>query len=156
DCTPYLLTASHTEFTNSTADSTFAQWIFYFNYETSSCDWTGAQPIPQTMTGAYFKARASYDYSSGTIIGDFLLLQLRQAVPASYGAFFAGWDLDTTVNTGSFIGFHHPSGDVKKVSQTDGIDPSGSFNGTPGTHWLLLWNQGGIEEGSSGSGLFNQ
>jgi len=155
DCTPYLLTASHVEGTNSTADSTFAQWLFYFNYEAPTCTYTGTRPVPQTMTGATFISRAAY-FGVDELVGDFLLVKLKTNVPASYGAYFAGWDLDTTVTSGIFTGFHHPAGDIKKVSVTDSIFNSAVISGsTTPTHWGLYWNQGGCEEGSSGSGLFN-
>ncbi len=50
------------------------------------------------------------------------------------------------VTTGTFTGFHHPSGDVKKVSTTNTID-AGSVYGEPGTHWhyflaRVAWKKG--------------
>jgi lysyl endopeptidase len=157
DCTPYALTASHVEPTNSTSNTTFAKWIFYFNYETPTCTYTGPQPsTSQTISGALFKARASYDSASHAIVGDFLLVQLRHSIPASYGAYLSGWDNSGATPSGTCISFHHPSGDVKKLSTTNHASPYGNFNGGEAdSHWEVHWGQGGTEEGSSGSGLFD-
>jgi hypothetical protein len=159
DCAPLFLTATHIEPSNSTSNTTFANWIFYFNYQKPSCGYTGAEPSPlQTVTGAYFDARASYNSSLTSIDGDFLLLLLKKN-PTSYGFYLAGWDrTDATLPVpGTFVSFHHPWADVKKVSEvTTHISPFGNFNGGgTNTHWSLTWSAGGTEEGSSGSGLFN-
>jgi len=156
DCTPYVLTASHVEGTNSTANTTFSIWMFYFNYETPTCQYSGAQPTSQSMSGATFCARSSLP--SGTnppLVGDFLLVKLKTKIPATYGAYLSGWDNSGTTPSGTSIGFHHPSGDVKKVSTTTQVFPNGNFNGGgTNTHWAAEFTQGGFEEGSSGSGLF--
>lgn len=157
DCTPYVMTASHVEPTNSTSNTTFSQWMFYFNYETPTCTYTGSQPTNQTMVGATFVARSSYDSASNAIVGDFLMVKLKSNVPASYSAYFAGWDISTAAPTGTCIGFHHPMGDVKKVSTTSHVYANGNFNnGQANSHWSVApMDNGGFEEGSSGSGLFN-
>ncbi len=159
DCRPFLLTASHVEPTNSTINSTYSTWVFYFNYQAPTCTYTGIQPGYKTMTGANFRSRASYNSSSTHIVGDFILLELKSAPPSTYGYYLSGWDTsDALINmTGAYICYHHPSGDIKKVSSGSTINPHGSFNGTipPNTHWSIIWVKGGQEEGSSGSGLFN-
>lgn len=159
DCAPLVLTASHVEPTNQTANATFANWIFYFNYQTPTCSYSGAQPSSsQSITGATFKARASYDSASNKLAADYLIVQLSSRPPASYNAYLSGWDRSdaATPLTGTFISFHHPNGDVKKASTTSIVNPDGNFNGGgTNTHWSLYWLTGGTEEGSSGSGLFN-
>ncbi|MBS1690424.1 MAG: T9SS type A sorting domain-containing protein, partial [Bacteroidetes bacterium] len=159
DCAPLVLTATHVEPTNQTSNSTFSNWIFYFNYQTPTCSYSGAQPgSSQSITGATFKARASYDSASNKIAADYLIVQLSSQPPKSYNAYLAGWDRSnaSVPLTGTFISFHHPGGDVKKVSTTSVIDPAGNFNGGgTNTHWSLEWLTGGTEEGSSGAALFN-
>src|SRR5690606_28179742 len=56
-----------------------------------------------------------------------------------------------------FIGFHHPRGDVKKVSTGFAVQGNGNFNQdqVPGTHYYIPFNVGGSQPGSSGSGLFD-
>jgi lysyl endopeptidase len=162
DGTPYMLTASHVDTTNSSQSSTFSTWIFYFNYQTPTCTYTGSQPsTKQSMVGATFKARSDYDAAvqkTGKIVGDFLLLELSDTVPASYGAFLSGWNLTSYSPLGTCISFHHPFADVKKVSTSDNISALGSFNsGQANSHWQVFYDgsTGGIEEGSSGGGLFD-
>jgi len=161
NCTPYVLTASHVEPTNSTTNSTFSNWVFYYHYEAPTCVYSGSQPSYKTMTGAYFRARASYDSSVTGIKGDFLLLELKSSPALSYNYYFAGWDTADAISplVETFICYHHPSGDIKKVSTGTTAFPNGSFNlsngGLANSHWDITFNEGGIEEGSSGSALFN-
>ncbi|MBA3827523.1 MAG: T9SS type A sorting domain-containing protein [Taibaiella sp.] len=160
DCTPYVLTASHVEPTNSTLNSSFTGWIFYYNYQTSGCTTDPTQPALYSVTGAKFVARSILTDTSanGKIAADFLLLKLYQNPPASYGAYLAGWDRNDALLPifGTFVSFHHPDGDVKKVSTATSADPTGSFNGgATNSHWSINWSTGGTEEGSSGGPLFN-
>jgi lysyl endopeptidase len=159
DCTPYMLTATHCDGADSKVNSGFSQWTFYFNLETPTCA-GGNSTGHNTMVGADFMARADYDSSASAIIGDFLLLKLRSNVPATYGAYLAGWNRSSTLSsTESFIGFHHPEGDYKKLSVGTGIEGNSTFNQnpvtTPNTHWYIHFTTGGDEPGSSGSGLFD-
>jgi len=160
DCTPYVLTATHILNSQNNGNSTFAQWIFYFNYQKPTCTYSGPEPsASQTVIGAYFRARAPYDSSSNKIVGDFMLLLLKSN-PTSYGFYLAGWDNTNSTslfNSGTFTCFHHPWGDVKKVAQSTSTDGTASFNNgiLIKSHWGVEWGIGGDEEGSSGSGLFN-
>src|SRR6185437_10969235 len=119
--------------------------------------YTGPQPdYSQTITGGTFKARSSYDSSSDKIAGDFILLQLLSAIPATYGAYAVGWDRTGDIPTAQCVSFHHPSGDVMKVALSQTVSPLGNFNnGEIDSHWEVNWATGGTEEGSSGGGLFD-
>lgn len=157
DCTPYVLTASHCNSTNSKTNTEFSQFIYYFNFEATTCAGTTASDN-MTMVGSSFVARSDYDSTDASLIGDFLLLKLNTKVPTAYGVYFAGWNRATTLSTTeSFIGFHHPDGDMKKLAVGTGILPNGTFNQatTTNTHWRINFTTGGIEHGSSGSGLFD-
>jgi lysyl endopeptidase len=161
DCTPYMLTATHCDEDNSTENSHFSTWTFYFNFESPLCGGGGNIKETNTMSGADFVARADYDSASPTIIGDFMLLKLRSKVPDSYGAYLAGWNRSSILAAAdSFIGFHHPNGDIKKLSVGKNISSTGEFNQnpvtTPNTHWSLNFFTGGVEGGSSGSALFDK
>lgn len=163
-CKQYLLTASHCEPTNSTnnSDIPLNNMLVRFNFERTTC--TGGSAAQQnTINGVKYVARANYvQTSTPQINGDFLLLELKQAVPESWDVNLAGWD--NTANTPTnyslpkkFIGFHHPAGDIKKLMTAQNISPNGSAGGSdgPGTHWQLQTAVGGVEQGSSGSALFN-
>lgn len=160
NCKQYLLTATHCEGSNSTAITPFSQMLVRFNFETPQCQ-LGPLATVNTMTGVNFRSRANYTESNPpNINGDFLLVELKQNVPASWDAYLAGWNRATNISTTEtlpkkFIGFHHPSGDVKKVSTSQIIHLNGDAGGSPGTHYAVEVATGGIEQGSSGSGLFD-
>ncbi|WP_118949748.1 T9SS type A sorting domain-containing protein [Taibaiella helva] len=167
-CKPYFLTAAHCdgENVNGTTDDHFAQWMFDFNMQYPGCTNTG-DPLAnrKRITGAFFRSRSRYP-SSGTAgakdaIQDFLFLELRQTPAAEWGVSLAGWNRSSTVymtDVDTFWGFHHPGGDVKKMSLTTQITPNGTFNqnSVAGTHWAMNFDYGVTQGGSSGSGLFDK
>lgn len=162
DCKPLFLTASHCESTSSMSNSTFGSWMFYFNYEYPSCS-VNNTPISaistQYITGAKFLSRSPYDSSTSSMIGDFLLLELKDnanKLGNNFNAYLAGWDRTAFAPQSKHIGFHHPVGDPKKLTVFAKIVGTGSFNGgMNGSHWQLSQlEKGGIQGGSSGSGIF--
>lgn len=158
DCTPYLLTATHCEGTNSKINTPYSQWMFYFNFESPDCAGASVAPNGQYMTGAQFVARADYNDNNPAIIGDFLLLKLNNKVPVSYGAYFAGWNRAASLPANAtYINFSHPTGDMKKLAVANSIYANGTFNqfSIQGTHWGVQFTTGGNEGGSSGSALFD-
>lgn len=159
-CKAYLLTATHCEGTGSVSSTTFNQALTRFNFEYKNCAGTGAEPTSNTMVGLNFVARADYNsnVSTNNIKGDFMLLQMKQAIPSSYDAVLSGWNnsgsIATTVSEPKkFIGFHHPDGDNKKLSYTHQIQSSNL--GAANTHWAMFLENSYGSTGSSGSGLFN-
>jgi hypothetical protein len=85
---------------------------------------------------------------------DALFLRLNNSPPA--GTFYAGWDANP-INTGdSIFVIHHPSGDLKKVSQGSVqrfTTPSGGVGGGTLTFTEVKYSSGTTEPGSSGSAL---
>lgn len=161
-CKQYLLLATHCDQANGSTSEHFDQIILRYNFAQATCTGTTI-PSSNTLIGANFIARASYDESApiANIKGDFLLLEARSSVPASWNVVLAGWNKDPNLATSAtlpkkFIGFHHPDADVKKVSTTQQIEGV-SLDGTTAnaTHWGLLTNEGLVSTGSSGSGLFD-
>jgi PKD repeat protein len=152
NCTPYFLTAWHC-YENATA-SQLNQWIFYFNYESSSCTTPTTEPSSNSMTGASLKAAASITGGS-----DFILLQLNQTVPTSYNPYMNGWDRSST-SPSNGVGIHHPAASIKKIS-TYASATSATYTGSAANaHWKVIWTSnsngwGVTEGGSSGSPLFN-
>lgn len=169
-CTPYVLTASHCDDENSFDDVNFSQWLFRFNYRYDSCGGnTIADPsgIHSTMVGATFKARSYYPSiptpagNPPRLVGDFLLLQLKQQPDSGLGTFLNGWNRNTDIasdpNYDFYIGFHYPVGDVEKMSIGYSVQANGTFNQNQvhATHWYIPFAIGGTQPGSSGSGLFD-
>jgi PKD repeat protein len=154
DGIPYFQTANHCISTNSMASNL----VTYFNYENSTCTSSDAT-ITQTLSGAVLKATNSYS--------DFTLLQLNEFPPARYYPYYAGWDASTrSPKSGTCI--HHPQGTSKCIaldynapksyaSTISWTDENNVVTGTtaPNTHWNVVFDDGGIESGSSGSPLFD-
>jgi hypothetical protein len=163
NCKQYLLTATHCEGSNSTTNTTYSQMLIRYNFEKKQCV-SGPAAQVNTLTGAFFRARSNYvETNPPTINGDFLLLEVKDKIPDTWDVYFAGWNKSATVPATltypkRYIGFHHPAGDVKKVSVSNDISPDGEAGGSmgPGTHWQIFpIDSGGVEGGSSGSGLFD-
>lgn len=157
-CKQYLLTASHCNPASDTVSAKFDQTIVRFNFEKAQCT-GGVIPEGQTMTGVNFVARGVYAAATPQQIkGDFLLFELRQMVPANWNVVLAGWNKNagiplTTTAPKKFIGFHHPSGDNKKVSSSHQLESTAL--GAPDSHWGTQLDSGYAAQGSSGSGLFD-
>ena len=147
DGKPFLLTAFHcidNEPENNSIEQNeideIQNWIFIFNYQSQECDNPINEPsLLQSISGAsYIRSHDNSDYA---------LLQLNSKPPANYNAFYSGWNNDDMTNTGVCI--HHPSGDIKKISEWDkkiSLLPN---------YWRVEYTVGSTEAGSSGSGLFN-
>lgn len=164
DGTPYLLTASHCEGSNSFSNATFSTWKFYFNYESTTCTYGDRANINNFVTGANFVARSNNALNVGNeLIGDFLLLKLRASAAnietRGFNAYLGGWDNTGLIGSDtSWIFFHHPAGMRKKVSYSKSINRNGTFNQTAirGTHWQVdTFIVSGTQGGSSGSAIFS-
>lgn len=154
---PYFLTAFHCVDINPANGSlsqaeknSVSNWMFKFDY-VQPCS-TGKTFYATTYNGSSFKA--------GTSNSDFLLLELKN-VPTR--ATWLGWDRrNTNATSGAMI--HHPQGDYMKISFDNSSIPlyatSIKWNSTvttpPSSHWLVTFNSGATEPGSSGAPLLNQ
>lgn len=153
DGKPYLLSAYHciAGFTPR-----LNLWRFDFNYEFTGCGNDPVEPIRYSLQGC--------QYRSGREQSDFLLLELDDVIPQFYNAYFHGWNRDDNHVPTAMTGIHHPRGDVKKISSSD--QPITVFNNSiiwsnqvttpPNHHYRILLTEGTIEDGSSGSPLFNE
>jgi len=155
DETPYFLTANHCISTEIQANTL----VTYFNYENSICSSKDAS-LSQTLAGATFV--------SGNNYSDFSLLLLTEYPTSDYHPYYAGWDARGN-NPNSGVCIHHPMGTPKCIStDSDPIasdpsseqwtDESGKVTSVtaPNSHWLVKFNQGNTESGSSGSPLFDE
>ncbi len=153
DGTPYVLSAYHCA-DGLTVD--FAQWTFFFNYESTNCSNPATEPTGQSLQGCVAR--------SGARQTDFLLFELNQRVPANFNAHFSGWNRDSVTLPTSQTMIHHPNGDIKKI--TLGVtaptvhDRQTTWNNNaispPRSHLYYTFGQGGMEGGSSGSPMFDQ
>lgn len=141
DGIPYVLTANH-------CYSSPSSWIFWFNWQSSTCDNPSTSPPYNSISGAVLKAKNAPS--------DFCLVQMNSTPPASYGVYYAGWNReDVGASSGACV--HHPDGDIKKISYSDSPFTSDTWSGTPpDSHWKVMWSDGVTEPGSSGSPMFDQ
>lgn len=159
DFTPYVLTADHCafKFNNYASPSDLNQWIFYFNYESETCENPSVEPAIYSMTGAEKVAQGGDRGSSGS---DFYLVLLNENVPDSFEPYYNGWSI-LNEGSNSGVGIHHPEGDIKKISTyvTPLLTSQWSSNGLM-SHWKVIWaetdnNWAVTEGGSSGSPIFD-
>ncbi|MBL7980825.1 MAG: hypothetical protein JNL52_03350 [Flavobacteriales bacterium] len=136
---PYFHVANHCYQPNTSG------WVFYFNYESTTCSGTTGN-TSQTLTGAALRAAFYFD--------DLCLVELNSIPPASYNVYYAGWDRSGAVPQTSVV-IQHPLYDVKKISFNN--DPSTSFTDAIGVQcWRGNWDLGLVQAVSSGGPLFDQ
>ncbi|HAG14951.1 MAG TPA: hypothetical protein DCG69_00295, partial [Bacteroidales bacterium] len=154
DYTPNILTAFHCidvsypyGSLSSTEISNAESWMFKFGFRYNECG--GMNYWATTFNGA--------NYLSGWVETDFALLEMNESPVGNDNIAYLGWDnRDNTPTSG--IGIHHPSGDYMKISfennsfSTSTWGPGGLTDG----HWLINFDDGVVEHGSSGSPIFNQ
>jgi len=149
DGTPYFLTANHCN------PSNMGSGIFKFNYNSSICASQSSSSstlnnINNNINGSSFKAKKADS--------DFGLIELNSIPPASYNAYYSGWDNSGDIPTKA-VGIHHPSGDVKKISfDDDALQSAAGLSSVANSEWRIeAWERNTTTEGgSSGSGLFDQ
>lgn len=142
DGTAYFLTARHCLPGNQNVNN----WVYRFNWESPVCGSNQNGPTNQTLSGSNLVAT-----NAGS---DMALVRINTPPPASYNAFYSGWDRSGTPPT-STVAIHHPSGDVKKITFDNDPAIFGTMGGAQCWH-VQNWDDGTTEPGSSGSGLWNQ
>lgn len=155
DGTPYFLTANHCISTEYEANTL----VSYFGYENSTCSSNDAS-LNKSLAGASLKSTNTYS--------DFSLLLLKEYPVDAYNPFYAGWNAAGDFPA-SGVGIHHPEGTPKCISvknnqivnypySTQWTDEDGKVTSTTlaNTHWLVVFDEGDTESGSSGSPLFDQ
>ncbi len=154
DGAPYILSAYHCD-DGFTPDH--ALWTFYFHYESPDCNNPTVEPNVPSIQGCVVRAASSPT--------DFQLLEMFQRVPANFNAHYNGWNRDSTNLTAKNTMIHHPEGDIKKIS-LDNDAPTVStvetvWNGAtrvvtpPNSHIRSVFDEGGMEPGSSGAPIFD-
>jgi hypothetical protein len=145
DFSPYFLTAHHCISTEQEAASAQIFWL----YQTDTCN--GSPPlrseVPST-TGATLLATAPYWEFS-----DVSLLRLTGQVPD--GLTYVGWTTEPVAPDDPVVGIHHPEGTFKRVCFGHLFAEGNPDRTRAPVYWVVLWDQGTTEPGSSGSPLFN-
>lgn len=138
---PYFITAYHCLHTQSEVDTLEVVWL----WQRPSCG--GTLPVysalPRSNGGTLLETNPSNDMT---------FIRLERGLPGGIG--FAGW---TTGHPSSGYGIHHPDGDWKRVTFLSGAGFCPLCIGCGDTANFDFFNMddGIIEGGSSGSGVFN-
>ena len=155
---PFILTANHCSAYSNEAD--LANWEYQFLYQSITCNTPDNEP-----TGSIrFRGSSAVAYSgndNGDNSSDFLMVKLITPLTSvNYDFTFMGWDRSDVDFSGG-ICFHHPDGDIKKVSTTINPIVRTSYGGkVPSSHLRVNWTRttngySVTQGGSSGSGLLN-
>ena len=131
-------------------------WSFRFHYKIAHC---GGSVVNTYITHNYAEFRAAWRPT------DFVLMELLSTIcDVDCYVSFLGWDRSGNTPT-SGTGIHHPNGDLMKISfdyhslESNSDYKIGWPDGTISpldTHWIVEYDNGAIEGGSSGSPLFDQ
>jgi len=135
--TPYLYTASHCIDSQEAASSLVTYWFF----DAVSC---GSRAVP-----GYVAVTGGARLLGRSVDADWALVRLNNPPPAN--AVFSAWRAETLADGTGIAVAHHPSGDLKKLSE--GTMPS-YYNFSDGTTFTSAkYTMGSTEPGSSGAGL---
>ena len=141
---PYFLTAHHCIETQSVARTL----VTYWDFERAACEGDDPTNILQLTGGADLLATHPESDSS--------LLRLRRAPPGDRE--YVSWDETPLAHPTEVYGVHHPAADLKKYSAGLTVDFRDIYLG-PELQEVrtveVIWSQGTVEPGSSGSGLFD-
>ncbi|HEY3242954.1 MAG TPA: hypothetical protein VGM03_06330 [Phycisphaerae bacterium] len=151
---PYFITAYHCLSTQAEVDTLQAFWFFQETpCASSSCPSDSCTTSTPNMATVPFSMGGTLLQTNPTEGGnDMTFLRLAGGLPAGIG--LAGW---TTAHLDPAIGIHHPAGSWKRtvfLSDT-GFCPGCEFCGDGTDYDYYDFDNGLIEPGSSGSGLFN-
>jgi len=143
DGTPYLLTADH-------CYDTPGGVVVWFNWQSATCPNPMISPPYNSISGAISRARNS--------TSDFWLLELNHVPPPEYNVFFCGWNRTVTATMpGTVYCIHHPRGDIKKISWSNGTLTTSAYLNNTGTgtdHWRVgSWSDGTTTEAGSSGGV---
>ncbi|WP_417876482.1 T9SS type A sorting domain-containing protein [Winogradskyella sediminis] len=152
DGKPYMLTANHCAGGEGT-------WAFRFNWRSPN---PSCGTIANSTDGTYNQTVSGATVRANSSKSDMELVEITDSsfFENNYDLIWAGWNNSTTDVPAISFGFHHPSGDIQKVSRNDegAVRFTTDFNGNSTAQMWLIddWELGVTEGGSSGSGLFNE
>jgi hypothetical protein len=156
DFTPYFLTADHCCVKSCNAHT----MVIYWNYQSPNCSKCRCKcdnlpgSLMHNQTGAVF--RAKWTRKGGS---DFALVELKERPDPHYNVYYSGWDA-TGNKPKKAIGIHHPHMHEKSISfsgsSINSTDSDSTASKNEGYYWhVQKWLRGTIQDGSSGSGLWD-
>jgi lysyl endopeptidase len=157
DGTPYFYSADHCGPQDNPAGV-----VTYWNMQSSIC-----RPVGSVENGEIGDGEYDSPIVGGTVLvanapdADSTLVRHLGTVPPEYGIEFLGWDRSFDPIS-SVVGISHPGVQEKRIAFD--YDPAtvtvydGSPFGLSATifAWVAVWEDGGVNRGSSGSPMFDQ
>lgn len=140
---PWLITANHCIGSQSEANTMTLEWF----YQAPSCG-------SRTVDSRYKQTSGGAQLVWTTVVNDATLLKLNSAPPS--GTVFLPWKSDPLRIGQKVWAVHHPKGDhaMASLGYVDSLNLSVSAEGATRTVDRVKYSTGGVEPGSSGSGLF--
>jgi lysyl endopeptidase len=107
----YFLTAYHC--VGDISEEEIGFHILGFNYQRKGCLSDGKMKVFPNDTAQGLRL------VSKNRLSDYALLEVMEKIPTSYGVFLSGWSRSPNSIIGEpYIGIHHPSAGIKKVTPT--------------------------------------
>ena len=144
DGRPLFYTANHCPATQGAPTM-----VIWWNYENSTCRPPGSAASAQNGNGS------TSQFSSGATLlmtyspADTTLVELNSTPPSFFQLNYIGWNR-SGVGTVSGFGIHHPSGQEKRISLENDFAPR------TGNFYVVDYDEGGVQGGSSGSPYFDE
>lgn len=141
--TPWLATANHCISSQAEADATSFEWF----YQAATCKGSATDSRYKQTSGGGKLLWADANYEAS-------LLKLNAQPPN--GVAFMGWESAPLKVKDDAVGIHHPAGDHTMISIGAVTTLAAPVNVDGKTYDLnvVQYEMGGVEGGSSGSGLF--
>jgi lysyl endopeptidase len=151
---PFFLTACHCKVNEQNAHT----MVLYWNHQSPNCSECLKNSLPGSLAdnqvGAIFLASWKDDKGS-----DFALVMLKDRPDPLYNVYYSGWDATGDIPE-SAVCIHHPIFSEKSINYSDykiastGKESKESLG--EGYYWYIeKWRYGTIQDGSSGSGLWD-
>lgn len=160
---PIFMSANHCGIHNNPASA-----VIYWNYQNATCREPGSSASAGAGTCGNIPpgANCNSTTSSGASLiatyqpADWTLVRLSTTPPDSFKVVYLGWDRRSpgVATPSAGFGIHHPGVQEKRISSENNpfATQTISIGGPNISCWRVQYDAGGIEQGSSGSPLFNQ
>jgi len=151
---PFFLTACHCKVNKENAHT----MVLYWNHQSPNCSGCLKNSLPGSLAhnqvGAIFLASWNNDKGS-----DFALVRLKDRPDPLYNVYYSGWDATGNIPK-SAVCIHHPIFSAKSINHScckiASTKKDSSEEDSDAYYWYIeKWMYGTIQDGSSGSGLWD-
>ena len=125
-----------------------SNWVFRFNYKSPSCNGGDSPYWLSILGGAVLRAEA--------VNSDAILVEFQNRPQSGSGITYLGWSRNINVTSAACIS--HPQGNVMKIAidNQPPIIENSPLLATPNAVWRTTWDNGTVQQGSSGGPYLDQ